>query len=739
MVYGNIILLLCCFTGEIKIFKATDSGDANKLTQFSSIAQKLHLKINAPVMLLVNLSTSLVNGQCGEVKGFGENYVEVFFPQTKKNAKIYPYNFTIYDKERGRDIACRRQIPLKLSFAMTIHKAQGLTLDRVEIDCRYMTNPGQIGVAVGRCRSIKGLRILNYSKHLVKQHKEDVYKFYSNPFLPILPDLLCCKMSPLLEKVTIEPFSADTNTEDEESEDDEDQTLRKEVEDVNLMDNLFSNWDEEWQGLEERELEAHVCQNPIPDGVNMDCIMDGIQYTEPITDEQRNVNTFLSDLRSRNAELKHFCSNIYDKLQSYFKDTIPKDGKIENKHTTAFFKKVTLFSGHNSYQNEVKKLFHCAIPSKAHYRVCFGILQKLRSIVVQKASEPVYITARETAKVKVKKVQQSKGSRAKTRYIGGWCVATIRRRKKSFITSNLYKKSVKLQVNKTDREIRFLDQLAGDESYLAKSSKDQESLSEIQRKQTALSNLTCITDDGFQFFLDLDQQIQQLETFENLNLYGQNFYSYIYSSLQESKDLTNAWLTLFHDEDEMKVNDYKESLENIYLEVLTKYIKMSSAQFRQEYKRELRVQKEEAHRKQIRMRTDKANKQKLDFNFIIVDRSDCKLKSHLRLQSELLDNDSFLELFSKSNLMQLCKAYNLSISNRMKKNELCASLKKSIQDQDKMPNSAILTINEAVEKVTFKETSSAQSQSTSLEDVSPGPSGGGNSNSVLHYLMILFS
>lgn len=55
-----------------------------------------------------------------------------------------------------------------------------------------------------------------------------------------------------------------------------------------------------------------------------------------------------------------------------------------------------------------------------------------------------------------------------------------------------------------------------------------------------------------------------------------------------------------------------------------------------------------------------------------------------------------------------------------------------------MPNSAILT-NEAVEKVTFKETSSAQSQSTSLEDVSPGPSGGGNSNSVLHYLMILFS
>lgn len=100
-----VTLFLCCFSGEVKIFKATDSGDASKLTQFSSTPQKLYLKINAPVMLLVNLSTSLVNGLCGEVKAFGANYVEVFFSQMKKNVKIYSYNFTIFDKEKGRDIA----------------------------------------------------------------------------------------------------------------------------------------------------------------------------------------------------------------------------------------------------------------------------------------------------------------------------------------------------------------------------------------------------------------------------------------------------------------------------------------------------------------------------------------------------------------------------------------------------------------------------------------------------------
>lgn len=130
----------------------------------------------------------------------------------------------------------------------------------------------------------------------------------------------------------------------------------------------------------------------------------------------------------------------------------------------------------------------------------------------------------------------------------------------------------------------------------------------------------------------------------------------------------------------MRVIENKESIDSIFSEILEKYIKISAAQFRLEYKRELRIRKEETHRKQIRIRADKASKQKLTFSFIIDDRSNCKMKSHLRLQSELLENDNFFEIFSKSDVMRLCKAYNLNVSNRMTKNELCASLKTSIQD-----------------------------------------------------------
>ena len=55
----------------------------------------------------------------------------------------------------------RIQFTFNLAFALTVHKAQGMTLDLVQIDCRHMSNPGQIGVALGRACSKKGLRIMN--------------------------------------------------------------------------------------------------------------------------------------------------------------------------------------------------------------------------------------------------------------------------------------------------------------------------------------------------------------------------------------------------------------------------------------------------------------------------------------------------------------------------------------------------------------------------------------------------
>ena len=58
--------------------------------------------------------------------------------------------------------ATRRQVPLRLAWALTIHKAQGQTLDQVIVDLDGAFDNGQVYVALSRARDTKGLQVRNY-------------------------------------------------------------------------------------------------------------------------------------------------------------------------------------------------------------------------------------------------------------------------------------------------------------------------------------------------------------------------------------------------------------------------------------------------------------------------------------------------------------------------------------------------------------------------------------------------
>jgi len=65
----------------------------------------------------------------------------------------------------------RFQLPLRLSWAMTIHKSQGMTIDFLEVDLRNVFEAGQAYVALSRARTLEGLRVLSF----------DVRKIWSSP------------------------------------------------------------------------------------------------------------------------------------------------------------------------------------------------------------------------------------------------------------------------------------------------------------------------------------------------------------------------------------------------------------------------------------------------------------------------------------------------------------------------------------------------------------------------------
>ncbi|CAC5389967.1 PIF1 [Mytilus coruscus] len=174
------------------VFEAEDDGDLGKLASVA-VPKQVAVKVGCPVILTVNLSGQLVKGLAGEVRAITHDTVEVYFESSKRRVTFKPFYFTVYDANEKIDVACRTQYPIRLAFALTVHKAQGLTVDRISIDCTQMNQFGQIAVAIGRCTTKKGLHITNFSKRLLRNPPCNILEFYGKEqYLPKV-DWSCCK------------------------------------------------------------------------------------------------------------------------------------------------------------------------------------------------------------------------------------------------------------------------------------------------------------------------------------------------------------------------------------------------------------------------------------------------------------------------------------------------------------------------------------------------------------------
>lgn len=142
--------------------------------------EALRLKIGAQVMLLNNDSMGRwVNGSIGHIKDIihsnGNDAVRVHLADGL-DVDIEPFTWEMYrfmfDKDSGRIdseiVGAFTQYPLRLAWAVTIHKAQGKTFEKVVIDIGYGTfSHGQVYVALSRCVSLEGIVL---KKPVMRQH-----------------------------------------------------------------------------------------------------------------------------------------------------------------------------------------------------------------------------------------------------------------------------------------------------------------------------------------------------------------------------------------------------------------------------------------------------------------------------------------------------------------------------------------------------------------------------------------
>ena len=153
------------FTMDFKGFSALVDG----LKKSCLAPVDLKLKIGAEVMFIKNDSLSkYVNGTRGVVVGFDKT--DECWPHIKtyNNRTIIASPEDWKYEEQGVVRAVITQVPLRLAWAITIHKSQGMTLDAAEIDLGDAFEPGMGYVALSRVRSLTGLKLMNLNDMALK-------------------------------------------------------------------------------------------------------------------------------------------------------------------------------------------------------------------------------------------------------------------------------------------------------------------------------------------------------------------------------------------------------------------------------------------------------------------------------------------------------------------------------------------------------------------------------------------
>lgn len=170
---------LAKISGPPKIFEMSSRGPdflVNTLKKGCLSPEKLALKIGAAVMFTKNnLREGFVNGTLGEVTGFGgENGYPLVKTRGGRTILAEPMDFTV---EEGGTIRARvTQIPLRLAWAITVHKSQGMSLDEAVMDLSQVFEFGQGYVALSRVRRLSGLHLLGWNKRTFEVHPEVLKK-----------------------------------------------------------------------------------------------------------------------------------------------------------------------------------------------------------------------------------------------------------------------------------------------------------------------------------------------------------------------------------------------------------------------------------------------------------------------------------------------------------------------------------------------------------------------------------
>ncbi|MGG7035881.1 MAG: helix-turn-helix domain-containing protein [Flavobacterium sp.] len=175
--------------GKLVKYKAEIVDDfPEKIYPLESV---LELKVGAQVMFIKNDPSpekNYFNGKMGFIESLSEAEITVHFPEEKKTIEVEKYEWQNIrysvdpnTKEIKEEVlGTFTHYPIKLAWAITVHKSQGLTFDKAALDVSQVFLPGQAYVALSRLRSLNGLILLSPLRMNGISNDQDVMDFSQN-------------------------------------------------------------------------------------------------------------------------------------------------------------------------------------------------------------------------------------------------------------------------------------------------------------------------------------------------------------------------------------------------------------------------------------------------------------------------------------------------------------------------------------------------------------------------------